>query len=229
VIAAAFPLPGPYVSNRSTADTSRSPSGFMHSVLSFTRLDIPQLELFEAAVTFPPETDPVTAHARLADTFGSKAGEGQFLFRLDSAVPGRFWVRSLEPWQKWPEGATSALEPKREVVQLAEGLMYRFTLPVCAGQEYVESGEKRVVAFESASLVHAWFSGNADAFGFKPLMADIALATMRFTHRNANYKLVHAVIEGALEVTNANALRRRLVKGFGSHRKAGLGMLQLTH
>jgi hypothetical protein len=230
VIAAALPLPGSaYVSNRSTADASRRSGGFMHSVLSFTRLDIPQLDLFETAVTFPADTDPVTAHARLAATFGSKAGEGQFLFRLDSAVPGRFWVRSLEPWQSWPEGATSALEPKREMVQLAEGLMYRFTLPVCAGQEYIEGGEKRVVPFESASLVHAWFTANAEAFGFKPLMADIALATMRFTHRGANYKLVHAVIEGALEVTQANALRRRLVKGFGSHRKAGLGMLQLTH
>jgi hypothetical protein len=60
-------------------------------------------------------------------------------------------------------------------------------------------------------------------------MADIAIATLRFTHRGANYKILHAVVEGALEVTNAEALRKRLLKGFGSHRKAGLGMLQLTH
>lgn len=220
----------PFVSTRSESESRRpAGNGFIHSVLSFTRLDIPQLDLYEAAVTFAPETDPVTAHERLAAVFGRKAGEGQFLFRLDSAVPGRYWVRSVEPWPRWPEGATGALEPKREVIQLAEGLMYRFTLPVCAGQEYIEGGEKRVVAFDSASLVHEWFKASAASFGFKPLMADIALATLRFTHRGAHYKLPHAVIEGALEVTHADALRRRLVKGFGSHRKAGLGMLQLTH
>ncbi len=220
--------PHPLVSTRSESK-SRPAADFIHSVLSFTRLEIPQVELFEAAVTFAADVDPVTAHARLADVFGRKAGDGFFLFRLDSAVPGRYWVRSLEPWTRWPEGATGALEPKREVIQLAEGLMYRFTLPVCAGQEYIENGEKRVVAFDTPTLVNHWFTANAQNFGIKPLMADIAIATLRFTHRGANYKLVHAVIEGALEVTNADALRRRLIKGFGSHRKAGLGMLQLTH
>lgn len=222
-----FGLPLP-VTAPNSLEPRRHQGSFMHSVLSFTRLEIPQIELFETAVTFGPETDPVSAHERLASVFGRKAGEGQFLFRLDSAVPGRFWVRSLEPWPRWPDGATSALEPKREVVQLAEGLMYRFTLPVCAGHEHVEGGEKRVVPFDSPSLVHAWFSGNAAGFGIKPLMVDIAMATLRFSYRGANYKIAHAVIEGALEVANASALQRRLVKGFGSHRKAGLGMLQLT-
>lgn len=208
---------------------SRQAQGFIHSVLSFTRLEIPQVQLFEAAVTFASDTDPVTAHERLSRLFGRRAGDGFFLFRLDSAVPGRYWLRSLEPWARWPEGATGALEPKREVVQLAEGLMYRFSLPVCAGQEYIEGGEKRVVAFESPAMVQEWFKGNALRFGIKPLMLDIAMATLRFSHRGANYKLVHAVIEGALEVAHADRLRRRLVRGFGSHRKAGLGMLQLSN
>ena len=223
-----FGMPA-FVSTRSSSDSKHGAGSFIHSVLSFTRLDIPQVELFEAAVTFAPDVDPVTAHERLAQVFGRKAGEGQFLFRLDSAVPGRYWVRSIEPWSRRPEGTLGALEPKRQVVQLAEGLMYRFTLPVCAGHEYIEAGEKRVVPFDSAGLVHEWFKGNAASFGFKPLMADIALATMRFSHRGAHYKLPHAVIEGALEVADAEALRRRLLKGFGSHRKAGLGMLELSH
>jgi hypothetical protein len=217
------------VSTRSKPDPDRQASKFIHSVLSFTRLDIPQLDLFEAAVTFAPDIDPVTAHDRLAQVFGRKAGEGLFLFRLDSAVPGRYWVRMVEPWTRWPEGALGALEPKREMIQLAEGLMYRFTLPVCAGHEHVEGGEKRIVPFDSAGLVNEWFIANAASFGIKPLMADIAIATLRFSHRGAAYKILHAVIEGALEVTDADALRRRLLKGFGSHRKAGLGMLQLTH
>jgi CRISPR-associated protein Cas6/Cse3/CasE subtype I-E len=223
-----FGLPA-NVSSRSTPDPRRQQGTFIHSVLGFTRLEIPQIELFEAAVTFAADTDPVTAHQRLADVFGRKAGDGQFLFRLDSAVAGRYWVRSIEPWTRWPEGALGALEPKREVIQLAEGLMYRFTLPVCAGHEYLERGEKRVVPFDSAGLVHEWFKGSAASFGIRPLMADIAMATLRFAHRGAHYKIQHAVIEGALEVADADALRRRLLKGFGSHRKVGLGMLTLTH
>lgn len=213
----------------STRSNPTPPAGqFIHSVLSFTRLDIPQLDLFEAAVTFGADTDPVTAHDRLAQVFGRKAGEGQFLFRLDSAVPGRFWVRSVEPWTRWPEGALGALEPQRQVIQLAEGLMYRFTLPVCVGYEHLEGGEKRVVPFDSPGLVHEWLRGNAAAFGLRPLMVDIAIATLRFVHRGANYRIQHAVLEGAIEVSNAEALRKRLLKGFGSHRRVGLGMLQLS-
>lgn len=200
----------------------------MHSVLSFTRLEIPELEVFETAVTFEPETDPLTAHDALTDVFGRKAGFGQYLFRADSALPGRYWVRSIEPWTRWPNGATSALEPKREVIQLAEGLMYRFTLPVCAGQEYVQGSEKRVVPYESVEQVDTWFRQGAADFGIRLLICDTALAKLRFTHAGQSYKVPHAVIEGALEVANAERLRRRLMKGFGSHRKVGLGMLQLS-
>lgn len=206
----------------------RLQAGFMHSVLSFTRLEIPELEVFETAVTFEPETDPLTAHDALTDVFGKKAGFGQYLFRADSAVPGRYWVRSVEPWTRWPAGAISALEPKREVIQLAEGLMYRFTLPVCAGKEYFEGNEKRVVPFSTAEEVDTWFKQSAAGFGMRLLISDTALATLRFSHRGQRFKVPHAVIEGALEVSNADYLRRRLLKGFGSYRKAGLGMLQLS-
>jgi hypothetical protein len=206
----------------------RLPEGHKHSVLSFTRLEIPELEVFETAVTFEPETDPLTAHDALTDVFGRKAGFGQYLFRADSALPGRYWVRSLEPWTRWPAGAISALEPKREVIQLAEGLMYRFTLLVCAGREQVEGTEKRVLPFATAAEVDQWFKHNAAAFGLRLLISDTALSVLRFVHRGQRFKVPHAVIEGALEVTEAQRLCRRLTKGFGSHRKVGLGMLQLS-
>ena len=114
------PAPQPRAIRRSA---SGLPHLNVHSVLSFTRLEIPELEVFETAVTFEHETDPLLAHDALTDVFGNKAGFGQYLFRADSAVPARYWVRSLEPWTRWPAGALSALEPKREVIQLAEGLM----------------------------------------------------------------------------------------------------------
>ncbi len=219
------PAPQPRAIRRSA---SGLPHLNVHSVLSFTRLEIPELEVFETAVTFEHETDPLLAHDALTDVFGNKAGFGQYLFRADSAVPARYWVRSLEPWTRWPAGALSALEPKREVIQLAEGLMYRFTLSVCAGREHVAGGEKRVEAFRAVSEVDDWFRQNAAAFGLRLLICDAALATLRFVHKGQRFKVPHAVIEGALEGADAERLRRRLIKGFGSYRKVGLGMLQLS-
>jgi CRISPR-associated protein Cas6/Cse3/CasE subtype I-E len=201
---------------------------FVHSVLSFTRLEIPSLELFETAVTFPPATDPFSAHDALAATFGQKAGEGMFLFRADSATPGRYWTQSVEPWTAWPRQAVSALEPKRIVVQLAEGLMYRFTLPVCVGRETYSGKEKLLEPFKTPQEVESWFNSNARAFGIKPLMVNVSLQVMRFEHRGQKVKIPHAVIEGALEVSQAELLKRRIVRGFGSFRRAGLGMLQIS-
>lgn len=202
--------------------------GFMHSVLSYTRLEIPEVETFETAVTFDARCDPLTTHDRLAGVFGQKAGFGSFLFRADSTVPDRYWVQSVQPWARWPEGAATALEPKRVVIQLAEGLMYRFSLPVCAGQEYVEGNEKRVVPFDSPALVEGWFKKSADAFGIRPLLVNVSLQKLRFGHRGQHFKVPYAVIEGALEVGHAERLKRRILKGFGSYRKAGLGLLQLS-
>jgi CRISPR associated protein len=200
----------------------------MHSVLGFTRLEIPQLEVFDTAVTFENAADPLTAHDALSEVFGRKAGFGQFLFRLDSTTPGRYWVRSVEPWTRWPTGAVSALEPKREIIQLAEGLMYRFTLPVAAGEEHIKGNEKRVAPYETVDAVQNWFNKNAAEFGIRPLLADVVLATLKFTHAGQNYRVPHAVIEGAFEVANAERLRRRILKGFGSFRRVGLGMLHMS-
>lgn len=200
----------------------------MRLPLSFTQLEIPELQVFGSVVSFEPQTDPLTAHDALSNVFGSKAGLGEFLFRADPAVPGRYWVRAMQPWTRWPAGAISALEPTREVIQLAEGLMYRFTLSVCAGREYVHGGEKHVQPFASLAEVDDWLSRNAATFGLRLLICNTALATLRFAHEGQRFKVPHAVIEGALEITDAERLRHCLIQGIGSHRKAGLGLLQLS-
>jgi CRISPR-associated protein Cas6/Cse3/CasE subtype I-E len=207
----------------------RRGKGFVHSMLSFTRLEIPEVELFETAVTFDAATDPLTAHDALASVFGQKAGFGRFLFRADSAAPGRFWVRSIEPWTRWPDRALNALEPRRVVVQLAEGLMYHFSLTVCAGEEFVEGNEKRVVPFDTTERVAAWFREQSANFGIKPLMLNVALNTMRFAHGDQRFKVPYAVLDGALEVAASDRLRRRVLKGFGYYRRTGLGMLELSN
>jgi hypothetical protein len=207
----------------------RAKHGFVHSMLSFTRLEIPEVEVFETAVTFDAATDPLTAHDALALVFGQKAGFGKFLFRADSTMPGRYWVRSIEPWTQWPDRALNALEPRRRVIQLAEGLMYHFSLSVCAGEESRAGNEKIVTPYETTERVAAWFRDQAAEFGIKPLMVNIALNALRFTHGQRRLKVPYATLDGALEVGHADRLRRRVVKGFGYYRRTGLGMLELSN
>lgn len=216
------------IGNKRPPKPKEKSGAYVHSVLSFTRLEIPELEVFETAATFAPETDALTAHDALAEVFGQKAGLGKFLFRPDSTVPGRYWVQSSEPWARWPTDTQSALEPKRVVIQLAEGLMYRFTLPVAAGQEFMENGQKRIAPYETNGQIEQWFIANAKDFGIKPLMANISLQTLRLAHSGQHFKVPYAVIEGALEVANPDRMKRRILRGFGNHRRAGLGLLQLS-
>lgn len=197
------------------------------SEVSFTQMDLPKLDTFETAVTFAPETDPVTAHDELALAFGQKAGTGRFLFCADSSAPGRYWVRSVVPWKNPPAGAISAVTPKRVVTQLAEGLMYHYALPVCVGEIKVVDGRKHVQPYRNAEDVERWFHDNSEEFGIRPILVSVALRTLRFQHGGAWYRVDHAVLEGALEVADTERLMRRLLRGFGSHRRLGLGMLKL--
>ncbi|HEY4037336.1 MAG TPA: type I-E CRISPR-associated protein Cas6/Cse3/CasE [Burkholderiaceae bacterium] len=196
------------------------------TLVGFTQLEVPHIELYETAVAFEAQCDPITAHDRLRLVFGQKAGAGSFLFRADSSVAGRFWVRSTVPWSGTPSGAI-ALEPKRVVLQLADGLMYHFALPVCVGHEVYQSEEKLVHPFRTAAEFEAWFSASAPGFGIKPLMFSASLRSLRFRHEGVPYRIDHAMIEGALEVADPDRLKQRVQRGFGSHRRAGLGLLHL--
>ncbi len=197
------------------------------SEVSFTQMDLPKLDTFETAVTFAPDTDPVAAHDELVPVFGQRAGTGRFLFCADSVVPGRYWVRSVVPWKTQPANAVSVIAPKRIVTQLAEGLMYHFSLPVCVGEVKVVDGRKHVQPYQTAAEVEQWFAANAEEFGLRPIMVSVALRTLRFQHAGASYRVDHAMLEGALEVGDTERLMRRLLRGFGSHRRLGLGMMKL--
>lgn len=217
----------PFLRSGPKAGNAPKPDNFVHSVLSYTRLEIPTVEVFDTAVALPPGTNPLVAHAELAAVFGHRAGEGQFLFRADSAIDGRYWVRSVKPWPRRPEGAISALDPKRSLIQVAPGLMYRFTLAVCAGRARLEGTQKEVEPFRTKEEVDRWFSAAAEHFGMRLLMADVSMSALRFEHRGSRVRIDHAVIEGALEVLNPGPFRARLLRGIGHHRRAGLGMIQL--
>jgi hypothetical protein len=195
-------------------------------LVSYTQLDVPHIEVYETAVAFEPGCDPITAHDRLRLVFGQKAGAGHFLFSADSSVAGRFWVRSTVPWSGKPEGA-AALEPKRVVIQLAGGLMYHFSLAVCVGHDVFQGEEKVVHPYRTAAEFEAWFDSSAPAFGIKPLMFSASLRSLRFRHEDVPYRIDHAMLEGALEVADPERMKQRVQRGFGSHRRAGLGLLHL--
>ncbi len=195
--------------------------------MSYTHLEIPQVEVYETAIAFGPDCDPISAHEQLVSVFGHKAGHGTFLFRADSSVAGRYWVRSAKPWTERPAGALAALEPKRIVIQLAGGLMYHFLLPVCAGHEVYQGDQKLLYPFLSVAEVEGWFHTHAPGFGLKPLMFSASLRSLRFRYQGVAYRIDHAMLEGALEVVDPDAMRRQLLRGFGWHRRAGLGMLHM--
>jgi hypothetical protein len=191
-----------------------------------TRAD-PHAEVFDAAVTFAAKTSPITAHDRFSAFFGDKAGSGEFLFRRDDTVEGCYWVRTPRPWAGQLEGALLTPEPQRSLIQLAPGLMHRFSLQVCAGEEVVSGNVKRVIPYTSHSQMYDWFDAQAVRYGYAPLLADVAFTALEFTHGGQRYRIPHALIEGALEVRDPDKLRLRLLHGMGSYRKVGLGMLRL--
>lgn len=195
--------------------------------IGFTKLDLPTLDTFETAVTFRSRTDPLTAHNELCPVFGQPAGSGRFLFCADSAVPGRYWVRSVVPWVAPPASAISALDPKRVVTQLASGLMYHFSLAVCVGEVSLVDGRKHVRPFQFSAQWDSWFHKNSAEFGIRPLMVSVMQRNLRFQHDGVAFRIDYAVLEGALEIADTDRLIRRLLRGFGSHRRLGLGMLKL--
>ncbi len=195
--------------------------------MGFTKLDLPSLDTFETAVTFDPECDPLTAHNELSAVFGQPAGSGRFLFCADSVVPGRYWVRSVVPWSAPPASALSALDPKRNVIQLASGLMYHFSLAVCVGEVSIVEGQKHVRPFQFPAQWENWFNQSAEDFGLRPLIISVMLRTLRFEYLGTAFRINYAMLEGAVEVADTDRLIRRLLRGFGSHRRLGLGMLKL--
>jgi hypothetical protein len=195
--------------------------------VGFTKLDLPTLDTFETAVTFDSRCDPLTAHSELSPVFGQPAGSGRFLFCADSSVPGRYWVRSVVPWVAPPASAISALDPKRVVTQLASGLMYHFSLAVCVGETTIVDGHKHVLPFKYSAQWENWFNKSSEDFGVRPLMVSVMQRNLRFNHQGAGYRIDYAILEGALEVADTDRLIRRLLRGFGSHRRLGLGMLKL--
>lgn len=217
--------------------TSEKPRGkkpgtlrnFVNSVMSYTKMDVPTVELFETAVTFEPaHADPLSAHAALTRTFGKKAGVA-FVFRADTASEGRYWVYSADPWLEPPPEAASALAPKRQVIQLCAGLPYRFQLDACIGREKIVDGEKEIDPFRTPQEVEAWLKAAGPKFGFKPDFFNVAISELRFPYGNRTIKLRYSSVEGVLQVTDPELLKRPLLRGIGSYRRVGLGLLQLSN
>lgn len=232
-VAMDFPIRLPQHWLASSAPRGKGPKetlrAFVDSVMSYTKMDVPTVELFETAVTFDEKhRDPLSAHQCLSRTFGKKAGVS-FVFRADTASPGRYWVYSADPWLEPPAEAVSALAPKRLMVQLCEGLPYRFTLEACVGREKLVAGEKEVEPFRTAEEVEAWIKVTGPKLGFKVDFFNVAIKELQFPYGERIIKLPYASIEGVLQVTDAELMKRPLLRGIGSYRRVGLGLLQLSN
>ena len=202
---------------------------FVNSVMSYTKMDVPTVELFETAVTFEAKhSDPLSAHQSLSKTFGKKAGV-TFVFRADTASQGRYWVYSADPWLEPPAEAISALAPKRIVLQLCEGLPSGFAIEAWVGREKMVAGEKEVEPFRTPQEVESWIKAMGPKFGFKPDFFNVAIKELQFPYGDRTVKLPYASIEGVLQVTDADLIKRPLLRGIGSYRRVGLGLLQLSN
>jgi hypothetical protein len=125
--------------------------------------------------------------------------------------------------------AVSALAPKRLVFQLAEGLPYRFTLDACVGRERLVNGEKEVEPFRTPQEVDAWLKMAGPKLGFKPDFFNVTIKELQFPYGKRTVKLPYASAEGVLQVTDAELLKKPLLRGIGSYRRVGLGLLQLSN
>lgn len=215
--------------SRAAGDASASgKAGFVQSILSYTRMDVPSVERWESVVSFAPEhADPLSVNESLTRAFGGKVGEA-FLFRADSGTRGRYWVYSREPWRQAPLEAVSALAPKRHVLQIAEGLPYRFTLEACVGRETVVDGAKHVDPFRSAEEVEAWLPQAGAKYGFKPDFFNVAIRELAFPYQGRVLRLRYAALEGVMHISDEAAIKPVLLRGVGSHRRVGLGLLQIS-
>lgn len=223
-------LPSQWFSAPPAAADAPAPArpGFVQSILSYTRMDVPSVERWEAVVSFGPEhADPLAAHAALERAFGGKVGEA-FLFRADSACTGRYWVYSREPWRAAPLEAVSALSPKRHVLQVACGLPYRFTLEACIGNETVVDGAKHVEPFRTREEVEAWLPQAGAKYGFAPDFFNVEIRELVFLYQGRARRIRYAALEGVMQVSDDAAIKPVLLRGVGSHRRLGLGLLQLS-
>lgn len=203
-------------------------AGFVQSILSYTRMDVPSVERWESVVSFGPDhADPLAANASFERAFGGRAGEA-FLFRADSETAGRYWVYSREPWREPPLEATSALAPKRHVLQIAEGLPYRFTLEACIGRETVVNGAKHVDPFSRAEEVEAWLPQAGAKYGFKPDFFNVAIREIAFPYQGRVMRIRYAALEGVMHISSEERIKPVLLRGVGSHRRVGLGLLHIS-
>jgi hypothetical protein len=137
-------------------------------------------------------------------------------------------VYSADPWNEPPVEAISALAPKRQVVQLVPGLPYRFALEACIGRERVVDGEKEIEPFRTAQEVEAWLKIAGPKLGFKPDFFNVAIKELRFPYGSRTVKVPYASVEGVLQVLDPELLKKPLLRGVGSYRRVGLGLLQLS-
>ncbi len=140
----ALRLPSHWLS--SSRPKGRGPSTVTHfvdSVMSYTKMDVPTVELYETAVTFGPQhADPLSAHLSLTRTLRQES-------RRQLCVPCRHDLARAaigstrgDPWLEPPPRPSAPWHRSESFYSCAEGLPYRFAIEACVGRERTVDGDQ---------------------------------------------------------------------------------------
>ena len=80
----------------------------------------------------------------------------------------------------------------------------------------------------SGCRARTWLKLAGPKFGFKPDFFNVSIKELQFPYGSRTIKVSYASAEGVLQVTDAELLKKPLLRGIGSYRRVGLGLLQLS-
>ena len=95
--------------------------------------------------------------------------------------------------------------------------------------ESLKNGEKEVEPYKTPEEVEEWLRLAGPKLGFKADFFNVSIKELQFPYGGRSIKLPYASAEGVLQVTDADLLTKPLLRGIGSYRRVGLGLLQLTN
>ncbi len=193
-------------------------------------MDVPTVELFETAVTFDEK------HARSAVSASVSVQNIWKKGRRQLCVPCRHGrrrpllgvLRVTHGWSlrqrrsaRWlqRELCTNCAKDCRIALPSTHALDGRSWSPV----------KKKSNRFVLRRKSRAWIKAAGPKFGFKVDFFNATIKELQFPYGDRTIKFPYASIEGVLQITDAELIKRPLLRGIGSYRRVGLGLLQLSN
>lgn len=187
---------------------------------------------------FPPEDQGARPLWRV------DAGEQRTdLYIVSEARPDLTHLVEQAGWPTRPDRTWQSADYAPFLDRLAAGQRWAFRLTANPVRSIPRGPGARgeVKAHVTAAQQEQWLIDRTDRLGFRIGIADSGVPevvvkdrrTVRFTRRNAeagrDVTIVMATYDGALEVTDVDALRAALCSGVGRAKAYGCGLMTLAH